>query len=166
MIQTVILGIVIGATFMLCLRLRAARAEERAARSRQRLAALVVCEEMKAAISALDLALRADNSKWLVSMSESRTLSEAWHEHGEELAGLGARRWEVLSEAVTAVAPSYGLVSVSAHGEDLRRSLTERRELLAEGVGILSDAHRATSRQRRFRSHTDTGIVPGSARLK
>jgi hypothetical protein len=137
-IRTVVVGVVLSGVFTLCLRWRAARAEERAARSRQRLAALVVCEEMKAAINALDLALKADNSKWLVSMSESRTLSEAWHEHGEELAGLGSRSWEVLSDAVTAVAPSYGLVSVSAHSEDLRRSLAERRELLAEGVGILS----------------------------
>jgi hypothetical protein len=138
MIQLVAVGVVSGGGFTLSVRCRAARAEQRAARSRERLAALVVCEEMKAAISALDLALRTDDPKWLVSMSESRTLSEAWHEHGEELAGLGAQRWEVLSEAVTAVAPRYGLVSVSAHGEDLRRSLTERRELLAEGVGILS----------------------------
>jgi hypothetical protein len=138
MIQTVVVGVVLGGAFILCLWWRAVRAEERAARSRERLAALVVCEEMKAAISALDLALKADNPKWLVSMSESRTLSEAWHEHGEVLAGLGERSWEVLSEAVTAVAPSYGLVSVSAHREDLRRSLAERRELLAEGVGILS----------------------------
>jgi hypothetical protein len=138
MIQTVAIGVVISGVYTFCLWWRAVRAEERAARSRQRLAALVVCEEMRAAISAIDLALKADNSKWLVSMSESRTLSEAWHEHGEELAGLGARHWEVLSEAVTAVAPSYGLESVSAQGEDLRRSLTERRELLAQGVGILS----------------------------
>jgi hypothetical protein len=139
MIQTVVIGVAVGGAFTLGLRWRAARAEERAARSRERLAALLVCEEMKAAISALDLALRGDDPKWLVSMSESRTLSEAWHRHGEELAGLGAQRWEVLSEAVTAVAPSYGLVSVSVHAEDLRRSLTERRELLAEGVAILCD---------------------------
>jgi hypothetical protein len=138
MIQAVLVGVVIAGLVTLCVRWRAARARERAARNREQLAALLLCEEMKAAISALDLALRSDDPKWLVSMSESRTLSEAWQEHGEELAVLGAQRWEVLSEAVTAVAPSYGLVSVSVHTDDLRRSLRERRELLAEGVGILS----------------------------
>jgi hypothetical protein len=82
-----------------------------------------------------------EDSKWLVSMSESRTLSEAWHEHGKELSGLAAAQWEVLSAAVTAMAPSYSLLSVGSRTEDLRRSLPERRQLLVEGTGILRALH-------------------------
>jgi hypothetical protein len=147
MIQAVAVGVVVGAAFTVGLHWRAARVEARATHSREELAALVLCEEMKAAISALDFALREDDSRWLVSMSESRALSEVWREHAEELTGLGAQRWEVLSEAVTAVAPSYGLVSVSAQVEDWRRSLTERRELLVEGVGILREVRERRTRR-------------------
>ena len=139
MVQAILVGVMIGGSITLGLRWRAARAEEREARSRERLAAVVLHEEMKAAIAALDLALRDDDSRWLVSMSESRTLTEAWREHGEALLGLGAKRWEVISDAVSAVAPSYGLVYGRA--EDLKRSLPERRELLVEGAGILRGFH-------------------------
>jgi hypothetical protein len=141
MVLAIVVGVVVGAMFTIRLRWRAARIEERAARSREQLAALVVREEMKSAISALDFALKGHDCKWLVSMSESRTLSEAWHVHGVELVGLGARKWEVLSKAVTAVEPRYGLVSLSAQAEELRASLAGRRELLVEGIEILSDVH-------------------------
>ena len=137
MALAIVLGVVFGGLIHGGLRWRATRREKPEVQSREQLAALVLYEEMKAAIDALDLALSGDGYKWFASMSESRTLSEAWHEHGEELAGLGSERWAVLSEAVTAVAPSYGLVSVSAQTDDLSRSLTERRELLVEGAAIL-----------------------------
>jgi hypothetical protein len=146
MVQTVVVGVVVGAIFTIGLRWRAARINERVMRSREQFAALVVREEMKSAISALDLALKGDDSKWLVSMSESRTLSEAWHEHGEELVGLGARSWEVLSNAVNAVEPSYGLVSVSAQADELRASLMGRRELLVKGIEVLNDVHEQRTR--------------------
>jgi hypothetical protein len=147
MVQAIVVGVVVtGGVIRFGLRWHAARAEERAGRSREQLAAVVLYEEMKAAISALDLALRDEHSKWLVSMSESRTLSEAWHEHGRELLGIGAAQWEVLSAAVTAMAPSYNLLSVRAQTEDLRRSLTERRDLLVEGTGILRAVYERRTR--------------------
>ena len=145
MVRAIVVGAVIAGLITLGLRWRVARAQERQARAREQLAALVLYEEMQAAISALDFALRED-SKWLVSMSESRTLSEAWHEHGMELSGLGAGQWETLSAAVTAMEPSYELLSVGARAEDLRRSLPERRELLVEGTGILRALHEGRPR--------------------
>ncbi len=72
-------------------------------------------------------------------MSESRTLTEAWREHGEALLGLGAKRWEVISDAVSAVAPSYGLVYGRA--AELKRLLPERRQSQDDGAGLLRGRH-------------------------
>jgi hypothetical protein len=83
MAPAIVLGVVFGGLIHGGLRWRAARREKPEVESRERLAALVLYEETKAAIDALDLALRGDSSKWFVSMSESRTPSEAWHEHAE-----------------------------------------------------------------------------------
>jgi hypothetical protein len=142
MVLAIVVGLLIGGLTILMQGWRARRRAERAVRSREQIAALVLYEEMTAAISALDLALTADGSKWLLSMSESRTLTEAWHEHGEALVGLGAERWNVLSDAVSAVAPSLGLVSASAYTPEFKPSLTERRKLLIEAAGILREPSR------------------------
>jgi hypothetical protein len=143
MVQTFVVAGSFGAVAGLAWWWRARRAEELAAERREQLAVIVMYGEMTAAIEALDLALRDDGSKWVVSMSESRTLSEAWRDHGEALIGLGSQQWEVLSEAVTAVAPSYGLGSGNAQvePEELRRVLTERRQRLIEGARVLRDMH-------------------------
>lgn len=106
MVQAIVVGVVIGGLITVGLQRRATRANEREARSREQLAAIVLGEEMDAAIAALDLALSDDGAKWVVSMSESKTLSEAWREHGDALVGLGTERWEVISDAVNAMAPS------------------------------------------------------------
>ncbi len=137
MVLAIVVGVVIGGLATVGLRGHAARVEERHARSRERLAAIVLYEEVKAAIDAIDLALQDDSSRWFESMSESPTLTEAWCEQAELLIGLGAERWDVLSDAVSAGAPRHGLSSVSPQAEDLRRTLIERRELLVESAGIL-----------------------------
>ena len=148
MVQAIVVGVVIGGLITVGLQRRATRANEREARSREQLAAIVLGEEMDAAIAALDLALSDDGAKWVVSMSESKTLSEAWREHGDALVGLGTERWEVISDAVNAMAPSYRLVSTSRQTEDLKRSLPERRELLVEGARILRSVHERPARKR------------------
>jgi hypothetical protein len=137
MVQTIVVGVVVGGLAALGLRRRDERAEAREARSLERLAAIVLYEEMKAAIEAIDMALREDSSKWLVCMAESTTLTEAWLEQAEALQALEPERWYVLIDAVSAVAPSVGLIPANAQAEDLRRSLRERRELLVEGAGVL-----------------------------
>jgi hypothetical protein len=137
MVQAIVVGVVFGGLAVLALRRHDARAEGREARRRERLAAIVLYEEIKAAIEAIDMALHDNSSKWLVSMAESTTLTEAWREQAEALQGLGAERWYVLNDAVSAVAPSFGLISTSARAEDLKRSLVERRELLVESARIL-----------------------------
>jgi hypothetical protein len=58
MVQAIAVGVVVGGLITLGLWWRAARAEERETRRREQLAALVLYEEMKAAISALDFAQR------------------------------------------------------------------------------------------------------------
>ena len=143
MVQTFVVLGSFGAVLGLALWWRARLDLERAAESREQLAVIVMYGEMTAAIAALDLALRDGSSKWVVSMSESRTLSEAWRDHGEALIGLGSQQWEVLSEAVTAVAPSYGLGSGDAptEPEEARRVLTERRQRLVDGARVLRDMH-------------------------
>jgi hypothetical protein len=144
MVQTIVFAGWLGSLMGLALWWRAKRAEGREAESREQLAVIVMYAEVTAAIAALDLALRDGGSKWVVSMSESRTLSEAWRDHGEALIGLGSQRWAVLSEAVTAVAPSYGLGSGSPQTEtEMKRSLAERRQLLIEGARVLRDNHEA-----------------------
>jgi len=137
MVQAIVVGVVVGGLAALGLRWRDARAEARGARCRERLAAIVLYEEMRAAIEAIDIALRDDGSKWLVSMARSTTLTEAWREHAEALQGLGVERWYVVSDAVSAVAPGFGIVPAGTQAEDLRRSLVVRRELLVEGADIL-----------------------------
>jgi hypothetical protein len=139
MVGVIVVGVVIGglATVALC-RCRA-HAEARQARTRERVAAIVLYEEVKAAIDAIDMALQSGGSRWLVSMSESTTLTEAWREQAQALQGLGAERWYAVSDAVSAVSPSCGLVSSTPPIEDLRRSLTERREMLLESAEILRD---------------------------
>ena len=137
MVQAIVCGVVVGVVAALCLRWRDARAQAHQERGRERLAAIVLYEEINAAIEAIDMALRDDSSKWLVSMAESKTLTEAWREQAEALQGLGVERWYVLSDAVSAVAPGFGLISTSAQADDLRRLLRERRALLVEGAGIL-----------------------------
>lgn len=104
---------------------------------------MVLHDEMTAAIYGLDLALRDDGARWLASMSESRTLTEAWHEHGQVLLGLGMERWYALSDAVTAMEPSYELAAAKPQPEELRVALAERRRLLAEGAGILHGSYLA-----------------------
>lgn len=143
MVQTFVVAGSFGAVAGLAWWWRLKRAEEQAAENREQLAVIVMYGEMTAAIEALDLALRDGSSKWVVSMSESRTLSEAWRDHGAALIGLGSQQWEVLSEAVTAVAPSYGLGSGNAQDEpeEMRRILTERRQRLAAGARVLRDMH-------------------------
>ncbi len=137
MVQAIAVGVVVGGLAALGLRRRDAHAEAREARSRERIAAVVLYEEIKAAIEAIDMALHDDSSKWLVSVAESTTLTEAWREQAEALQGLGAERWYVLSDAVSAVAPCFGRISAGVQAKALRRSLMERRELLVEGAGIL-----------------------------
>lgn len=137
MVPTILVGVALGGLVMLSHRWRAARAEKYEARGREQLAAIVLYEEMKAAISALDLALRHEDSRWLASMSESRTLSEAWREHGGALLGLGVDQWEVLSAAVTAMTPGYSLLPIGGQSAGSKSSLTKRRELLLAGTGIL-----------------------------
>src|SRR5581483_10890094 len=122
MVQTIVVGVVIGVLMTLGLRLPGARARKREARGREQLAAVVLYEELKAAIDSLELALSADGSKWCVSLSQSSTLTEAWRDHGEALVGLGADRWCILSDAVSAVAPSQNLVLVSGPNDALARS--------------------------------------------
>jgi hypothetical protein len=142
MLQTIVVGALLGGLITLAVKWRSKLVRARQAQRREQLAVIVMYAEMTAAIAALDLALRDGNSKWLASMSESRTLSEAWRDHGEALVGLGNQQWAVLSDAVNAVAPNYALTSASpqTHG-DLRRSLTARRQLLVEGARILRSAH-------------------------
>jgi hypothetical protein len=158
MVLAIIVGLLIGGVTTFMHRLHKRRAAERAVRSREELAALLLYEEMTAAISALDLALTADGSKWLRSMSESRTLTEAWHEHGEALVGLGTERWNALSDAVSAVAPSYDLVPARGSAPELKPSLKERRRLLVEGAEILREP------SRRALSSGARPSVPGSRR--
>lgn len=140
MVQIVAIGLVLGGLITLGLQRRSKRAGQREAQGREELAVIVMYAEMTAAIAALDLALRDGSFKWVASLSESRTLSEAWRDHGEALLGLGPERWQSLSEAVTAVAPGYGLSRVAADSETeaLRGCLTERRGLLVEAARILS----------------------------
>jgi hypothetical protein len=117
---------------------RRRRVTHRDAENLELLAAVVLYDEMTAAIGALDLALRNDDPKWLASMSESRTLSEAWYEHAEDLAALPEEHWAVVSDAVTAMAPGQRSVLASAgRDDDLRPSLTQSRELLVQGAEIL-----------------------------
>jgi hypothetical protein len=73
MIGTVAVGIVFGLTAAIALRWRSRHAETRIAQRHERLAAIVLYTEAIAAIDALDLALRAEDSRWLLSMSESTT---------------------------------------------------------------------------------------------
>lgn len=101
------------------------------------MAAILIHEEMRAAIDGLDLALREDDARWLVSMSESATLTETWREHGQALLGLEPARRGVLDGAVIAMTPRYELKSAGTEIEDQRRSLTARRGQLVEGAGIL-----------------------------
>jgi hypothetical protein len=76
--QAIIVGVVFGSLVAVELRSRARRTDEHEAQKREQLAAVLVHAEVAAAIESLDFALRADGSKWLASMSESATLSEAW----------------------------------------------------------------------------------------
>jgi len=137
MVGTILFAVVIGGLATLALRWRDRRAEKREARSRERIAAIVLYEEIKAAIDAINMALKDDSSKWLLSMSESATLTEVWREQAEALQGLGPEHWYVLSEAVSAVTPSYRLLSTNRQLEELRRSLAELRELLVKSAGIV-----------------------------
>src|ERR1700761_8803595 len=121
MMEAIVAGVILGGLTTLAVQLRLKRANDRRAEKREQLAVIVMYAEVTAAIAALDLALSNGNSNWLASMSESRTLSEAWREHGEALIGLGSQSWTALSDAVNAVAPTYGLSSASKQTQtDLR----------------------------------------------
>jgi hypothetical protein len=137
MVGVIAVGLVIGGLATVVLRRRRALARGRQARARERIAAIVLCEEFKAAIDSIEMALQDSNAKWLVSMSESTTLTEAWREQAEALQGLATEHWRVVSDAVDAVSPRYGLPSARPPVEDLRRSLTKRRELLVQGAEVL-----------------------------
>lgn len=152
----IVVGVVLGCVAALGLRRLDAHAIDREARHQERLAAIILYEEIKAAIEAIDMALKDDSSKWLVSMSESITLTEAWREQAEALQGVGADRWQVLSDAVSAMEPNHGLGSVKAAAEDLRRLLLERRELLVESAEILLRVrgHRTQRRLRPLRARS------------
>lgn len=147
--QAIIVGVVSGLLIALGLRSRSLRALEREAQKREQLAAVLMYAEVAAAIEALDFALRADDPKWLASMSESTTLSEAWREHAETLNGLPSEHWAIVNEAVAAVAPSYALSSAGTKPqiEDLKRSLTDRRQLLIEAARILEGVYDGPSRE-------------------
>jgi hypothetical protein len=123
MVGVIAVGLVIGGLATVVLRRRRALARGRQARARERIAAIVLCEEFKAAIDSIEMALQDSNAKWLVSMSESTTLTEAWREQAEALQGLATEHWRVVSDAVDAVSPRYGLPSARPPVEDLRRSL-------------------------------------------
>jgi hypothetical protein len=133
-LETIVICVVLGVLVMLA---RWWRAGARDARSREQVAAILIHEEMTAAISSLDLALREDDARWLVSMSESATLTEVWREHGQALVGLEPERWGVLDGAVSAMTPRYALKSAGTEIEGQRRSSTARRSQLVEGAGIL-----------------------------
>jgi hypothetical protein len=133
------LGVFLGVLVKLGMRWRSARAASRDERERERVAAIVLYEEMSAAIGGLDLALREDGSKWLESMAQSTTLIEAWQEHGPALIGLGLERWYTLSDAVTAMEPAYELAAAKPQPHELRASLAERRRLLVDGAEILHE---------------------------
>jgi hypothetical protein len=148
MVHLVAAGVVIGGLMILGLRRRRTRARQREARSLEHLAAVVLYVEMQAAIDSLELALTADGSKWSVSLSQSSTLTEAWRAHGEALVELGAERWGIVSDAVSAVAPSDRPLLVSGQTEVLKRSLAERRELLIKGAGILRSVRDRSSQLR------------------
>jgi hypothetical protein len=152
MVGAIVFGFVVGGLFALGLRSRATREQRREARRRERLAAIVLCEEMQSAIDALDMALRDDGSKWLVSMSQSTTLTEAWDAHAESLLGLGPERWVVINDAVSAVAPTYSPVSDSGQTEHLKRSLPGRRARLVNGAEILRSVRDRRGRRRSLRS--------------
>jgi len=137
MVQTIVAGVVIGGLVAILRRRRDARAKERQARSRERLAAILLYEEIEAAIDAIDMALQNHNSKWLASMSQSATLVEVWREHAPALQELGPERWYVISDAVNAMAPTDGLTLDRAGTEDRRCALNERRELLAQSADVL-----------------------------
>lgn len=140
MVEAIVFAVVLGGLVALGLCWREVLAREREARNREQLAVVVLYEEMQATIDSLESALKADRSKWLLSMSQSPALTKAWREHGEALLGLGAERWGVISDAVSGVAPSHRPVSVSWETADLQRLLTQRRELLMRGAEILRAA--------------------------
>lgn len=143
MVAVIVFGVVVGGMTAGVLHRRRTRAKEREARSRERLAAIVLYEEVMAAIDGIDMALQGEGSKWLFSLSESTTLSEAWREQAAALMALDLERWHVLSDAVNAVAPQHRLKSANAHPEDIRRSLMANRELLIESAGILIEVRDA-----------------------
>ena len=147
--QAIIVGVVIGLLAALELRSRSHRAQEREAQKREQLAAALMYAGVAAAIESLDFVIRADDSKWLASMSETTTLSEAWRDHAEALSGLESTHWSTVNEAVHAVAPSYVLSSAGGRSEieDLRRSLVERRQLLIEAAEILHGVHHGPKRE-------------------
>jgi len=133
-LETIVICVVVGVLVTLA---RWRRAGARDARCREQVAAILIHEEMTAAISSLDLALREDDAKWLVSMSQSATLTETWREHGQALVDLEPERWGMLDQAVSAMTPTYALTSAGTEIEDQRRTLTARRSQLVEGAGIL-----------------------------
>lgn len=141
------IGIVVAALAGLVRRLFKGRS---AARQRELLAAQVLLEEMTAALSALDMALRRTDFKWLQSLSESRMLADAWQEHWEALGLRPAdEHWEVIHEAVRAVAPTYGFASVTVREDKLKQTLMGRRERLVDATDILRVI---TDRQRAART--------------
>jgi hypothetical protein len=148
MVGAIAVGLVIGGMATVVLRRRRALAQERQARTRERIAAIIVHDEIKAAIDSIDMALQDSNAKWLVSMSESATLTGAWREQADALQGLATEHWHVVSDAVDAVSPSYGLASAKPPVDDLRRSLIERRELLVQGAEVLRSVRDQRTRAR------------------
>jgi hypothetical protein len=137
MLGTIVVGVVVGGLATLARRWHRTLPIWRNGPTREQLAARVVYEEMIAAISAIDLALRDDESRWLLSLSESTTLTEAWRDYGDVLLGLDLERWEVLIDAMSAVPPSYGLTSIDTRSDDLKSALATRRERLVDGAEIL-----------------------------
>lgn len=159
MVLAVVVGVVIGGLTTLALRWRDARIAKRDARGRERLAAIVLYEEIAAAINAIDMALRDDSSRWLLSVSQSATLTEAWREQADALQELDADHWSVLNEAVSTLTRGHELIAPDPQPEDLRRSLVERRQLLASCADIVR-----TVRDRRTRTgwgrHARVGSLP------
>ncbi len=133
-VNAIVVGVIVGCLVSFGERGFTAR---RGNRSREQRAARVLRDEMAWAINALDSALRDSDPSWLAGLSASRTVAEAWYEHGDALVALGPEHWEVLGDAVSSDPASYELSSGTAQSDDLKQALGRRREQLAAGAEVL-----------------------------
>ncbi len=136
------MGAVSGVVVHASVRWRAGHVRGRDEREEELQRAQILYVEMTEALRSVDMAVRIADARWVEALSASATLEAAWIAQGPKLERLDPAQWEIVDQAVKAVAPRQGLVPSGGwedHLDELQRSLVERQARLRGGIEVLRE---------------------------